>query len=109
MKDAVERKKRAYEVWLKCKTEEKYALYKEERKTVKLKVKREKRKADERWGRKVSEKYETNKKMFWKKLKDVRKSSDSEVVRVKDENGNVVGGEQEVKERWKRYFDSLLM
>ena len=108
VKDAVERKKRAYEVWLKCKTEEKYALYKEERKSVKLKVKREKRKADERWGRKVSEKYETNKKLFWKELKDVRKNSDSEVVRVKDENGNVVGGEQEVKERWKRYFDSLL-
>ena len=63
MKDAVEKKKRAFEVWLKCKTAEKYALYKEERKAVKLKVKIEKRKADERWGRKVSEKYETNKKI----------------------------------------------
>ena len=108
MKDAVEKKKRAFEVWLKCKTAEKYALYKEERKTVKLKVKMEKRKADERWGRKVSEKYETNKKLFCKELKDVHKSGDSVVVKVKDENGNVVGIEQEVKEIWKRYFDSLL-
>ena len=47
----------------------------------------------------MSEKYETYKKLFWKELKDVRKSGDSVVVRVKDENGNVVGGEQEVKER----------
>ena len=47
-------------------------MYKEESKTVKLKVKMEKRKADERWGRKMSEKYETNKKLFWKELKDVR-------------------------------------
>ena len=66
---------------------------------MKLKVKMEKRKADERWGRKVSEKYETNKKLFWKELKDVRKSGDSIVVKVKDENGNVVGSKQEVKER----------
>ena len=56
----------------------------------------------------MSEKYETNKKLFWKELKDVRKTGDSVVVKVKDENGNVVGSEQEVKERWKRYFDSLL-
>ena len=69
--------------------------------------KKEKRKADERWGRKVSEKYETNKKLFWKELKDVRKTGDSVVVKVKDGNGNVVGSEQEVKERWERYFDSL--
>ena len=32
-------------------------------------------------------------------VRDVRKSGDSVVVRVKDETGNVVGSKQEVKER----------
>jgi len=108
VKEAVEKKKRAYEVWLNCKTAEKYELYKEERKVVKWKVKMEKRKADERWGKKVSEKYEMNKKLFWKELKDVRKGSESLEVRVKDENGSVLCCEREVKERWKGYFDNLL-
>ena len=49
VKNAVDKKRRAYEAWLKCKTAEKYELYKEERKIVKLIVKVEKRKADERW------------------------------------------------------------
>lgn len=108
VKEAVQRKRRVFGEWLKCKTVERYDAYRRVRNEVKRVLKVEKCKADERWGRKLSGKFESNKKMFWKEMKKVRKENESMEARVKDVNGNVLCDEECVKERWKEHFDRLL-
>jgi len=108
VREAVGRKRRAYEGWLNCKNADTYEVYKEERRAVKQVVKEEKRRANERWCRNVSEKFDENKKMFWKEVKKLRKGNDSMEARVRDVNGNVLCDDKSVKDRWKEYFDMLL-
>ena len=74
VKMKVEEKKKAYEEWLQCRSREKYERYKEKNVAVKRHVAEAKRAANNRWGQKLSEEYEENKKKFWKELKRARKS-----------------------------------
>jgi hypothetical protein len=47
--ETVDGRRRLYDGWLNCKNAVTYVVYKEERQAVKQVVKREKRKANERW------------------------------------------------------------
>ena len=107
VKMKVEEKKKAYEEWLQCRSREKYERYKEKNVAVKRHVAEAKRAANNRWGQKLSEEYEENKKKFWKELKRARKSGSKTEETVKDENGRLLKG-SDARKRWAKYFEELL-
>lgn len=104
----VAEKRRAYEVWLQRNDRNSYEVYKEVRNRVKTVVRRVKRAADERWGRRVTENFERNKKMFWKEVKRARKGQSEREERVKGVDGRMIVEAEEVRKRWAEYFESLL-
>ena len=70
---AVAEKRRAFEEWLQRRDRVTYDRYRAQRVVVKLAVKAAKRMADRRWGERLGNDLEGNKKMFWKEVKRVRK------------------------------------
>ena len=108
VKGAVAEKRRAFEVWLQSGEREDYERYKELRKKVKRVVRVAKREAGERFGSKMSENFERNKKMFWKDVKRVRKEECGREERVKDANGVMLVERKQVCERWVEHFEGVL-
>ena len=52
--------------------------------------------------------FRKNKMMFQKEVNSARRKNETLEITVKDENGNMLTEEQEVKRRWNEYFDKLL-
>ena len=105
---AVKEKRQAFEVWLQRKDGASYEMYKEKRRLARREVRNAKVRADERWGNKLTENFQENKKMFWKEVKRVRKGRDKMEGRVKAEDGTVLTEKQAVEKRWAKYFERLL-
>ena len=70
---AVAEKRRAFEEWLQRRDRVTYDRYRAKRVAVKLEVQAAKRMADRRWGERLGNDFEGNKKMFWKEVKRARK------------------------------------
>ena len=66
-------KRRTFEKWLQRRDRVTYYRYRAQRVAVKLAVQAAKRLADRRWGERLGNDFEGNKKMFWKEVKQVRK------------------------------------
>ena len=66
---------------------------------VKLAVQAAKRMADRRWGERLGNDFEGNKKMFWKELKRVRKGEHAREEMVMDVNGQILRNGVEVRRR----------
>ena len=62
-------KRKAFEEWLQRRDGNTYDRYREQRAVVKRAVKVAKRMADWRWGERLGNDFEGNKKMFWKEVK----------------------------------------
>ena len=107
VKIVVEEKRRAFEEWLGNRDARTYERYRQKRCEVKRKVKEAKRRADWRWGQKIGENFEQNKKMFWKEVKRLRKGESGREETVKDASGNLLKGDA-ARVRWAEYFESLL-
>ena len=60
-----------------------------------------------RMGECLQQDFVKNQRSFWRKIRTATKGSDK-VGRVCDENGQVLCEEDEVRARWKDYFESLL-
>ena len=90
VKLAVAQKRRAFEEWLQARSALAYDNYREKRREVKRVVRRAKRDADARWGRRLCQNFEGNKKMFWKEVKRVRKGETGKEEVVKDGNGQLL-------------------
>ncbi len=105
---AVSEKRHAYEVWLQRKDEEAYERYKEKRTQVKRVVCNAKTSADDRWGRKLTSKFQENKKMFWKEVKRLRKGIYGKEESVKAEDGTILIEKEAVRKRWAKYFEESL-
>ena len=71
---------------------------------VKRAIKRRKRVAVEEWGRRVSDNFTENK-IFWK---EVRKEMGQVCRFIKDTDSELVRGKEEVKGRWREYFEDFL-
>ena len=69
----VAEKRRAFEEWLQRRDRVTSDRYRAQRVAVKLAVQAAKRRADRRWGERLGNDFEGNKKMFWKEVKLVRK------------------------------------
>ena len=104
---AVREKRLAFEVWLQKKDRESYERYKEKRNLAKRVIRNAKVKSDERWGKKMTDNFQENKKMFWKEVKRVRKGTSNREERVKDEDGSLLVERKAVERRWVEYFERL--
>ncbi len=67
--------------------------YKDWKNRVRELIKESKRRGDAEFGRKLSQNFSENKKLFWKKVKKVRGGEKSGDVRMRGEDGELVGGE----------------
>ena len=62
-----------------------------------------------RWGERLGNDFESNKRVFWREVKRVRKSVQERDEMVKDLNGQILREGVEVKKRWAaEYFDQVL-
>lgn len=75
---------------------------------VKELIRESKKRVDEEFGRKLSEKFSENKKLFWKEIKKERWGEECGSVRMKREDGVLVGSKDEAGGVWKRHFDRLM-
>ena len=69
---AVAEKRRAFEEWLQKRDRVTYDRYRAQRVVVKLAVQVAKRMANRRWGERLGNGFEGDKKMFWKEVKRVK-------------------------------------
>ncbi len=95
IKDAVERKKRAYKKILQRNLPEEVkarrkSQYKKWNKRVRKLFEESKRKVDEEFGRKLSQNISENKKLLWKEVKKVWGGERSTDVRMRGEDGELV-------------------
>ena len=61
-----------------------------------------------RYGERLGNDFEGNKKMFWKEVKRVRKGEQARNEMVKDVNGQILPNGVEAKGRWSEYFEQVL-
>ena len=71
-------------------------------------VKNGKREANKKFGKRMNEDANGNMKLFWKELKKIKGSKKMECLKMKDKSGIYVDGDENVKGRWKEYFEDLL-
>ena len=64
--------------------------------------------ADRRWGERLRNDFEGNKKMSWKEVKRVRKGEQPREEMVNDVNGQILRDGVEVRRRWAEYFVQVL-
>ena len=92
---AMVREKRVlFNKYLQNKSVDNWERYRRKHQEVKRRVEVLKREANERWGARVSECFRENKKMFWKEVNCVRKRREAVEVKVKDETGELVSGDE---------------
>ena len=75
---------------------------------VKQVIKESKEKVDDEFGRKLSEKFNENKKLYWKEVKKERGGCKSGSDKVKDKEGNLLSEHEALKGHWKEYFEGLM-
>ena len=101
-------KRRAFEEWLQRRDRVTNNRYRAQRVAVKLAVQVAKRMVDRRWGERLGNDFEGNKKMFWKEAKRVRKGEQGRDVTVKYVNGQILRDGVEMRKRWAQYFEQVL-
>ncbi len=75
--------------------------YKDWKNRVRELIEESKRKVDEEFGRKLSQNFSENKKLFWKEVKRRGEEKKSGDVRMRGEDRELVEGESEMKGIWK--------
>ena len=108
MKKQVRIKKEKWKRYLGKTTADSYEEYKCERVKTKKLIMKAKEKAWEEFGRKIEVDAKGNQKILYKVLKNVRNSNKEECLRIKDEKDQIITADEEVMERWRRYFEGLL-
>ena len=63
---------------------------------------------DRRWGERLGNDLDGNKKMFWKQVKRVRKGEQAREEMVKDVSCQILRDGVEVRRRWAQYFEQVL-
>ena len=79
----------------------------ERRKEVKSCIIQSKKKVNGQFGRKMNEDMNGNRKLFWREVSNAKGGKVESCSRVKDGNGRLVQGEDEVRKIWKSYFGDL--
>ena len=108
VRQAIAEKKKAFKEWQANRTEEKKEAYKEKTRQAKRAVAVAKDAAWQEWSRDIDS-ADGRQKMF-KIAKQMRKERKDIVggIYIKDENENILVKCQDIRERWRRYFERLL-
>ena len=104
----VEEKRRAFNEWQRARNDQTWENYKNKKREANRSVRESKRRANFRWGRRLTGNFADNKKMFWKEVKQQRKEGGKREEMVKDRNGQLLTKEEEVNQRWAEHFEELL-
>ena len=81
--------------------------YREEKRKVKRCIYQSKEKVNEQFGRKMSQDVNGNSKLFWKDVSNAKGGKMESCSRLKEGNGRLAQGEDEVRMVWKEYFEDL--
>lgn len=107
VKEAVQEKKKAWQEWNRGKKDESKRKYLESKKKCKKVVAEEKKKSWEEFTRELEEDVNTGKRMLYGITKSKRNDRTYTKI-VKGECGELITQPEEIRKRWKEYFDKLL-
>ena len=79
----------------------------EEKRRVKRCIYQSKKKINEQFGRKMDEDMNGNRKLFWKEVSNVKGGMVESCNKIKDRNGRLAQGDDEMRKIWKEYFEDL--
>ena len=114
VKNSIEEKKRLYKKTLdksvsieeRMRRVEEYRVCKNR---VKQEIRESKRRVREECGRKLSEAFGENKKLFYRMVKEGKGGSKGgNIKEVKDEMGNVIKDKEGIRKRWGEHFEKLM-
>lgn len=105
--EAVREKNIAFRKWWKSRKQEDKQSYNEKRRVCSKIIKEEKRKTWEQFTNKLEADMESNKKMFYKMMKNKKRSTES-AKHMEDENGRLVENGEDIRNLWRDYFKDLL-
>ena len=108
VRTAIEEKKQAYRMYRLERTERSKHRYKERKKKVKRLVKECKRQANEKLAASLTRNFHENKKLFWKEVNHMQRPKVEMSLNVRDDEGRVLGGKENMTARWTEYFEKLL-
>ena len=105
---AIAEKKKAFKAWKADSTEERKEVYREKKREAKRAVAEAKEAAWQEWCREIDS-AEGKQKMFKiaKQMREERKDIVGGKY-IKDEDENILVREQDIRERWRKYFEELL-
>jgi exonuclease III len=101
-------KKRAYRVWLSMPNLTSRGAYCDAKKAVKEAVAAAKAKSWENFGVALESNFREAPKVFWQTIRRLRTGKVASIKSVKDRNGAILTGEEEILQRWREYFEELL-
>lgn len=104
VKEKVKEKKDAYKKFITTKSEEDKEKYIEIRNEAKRLVREAKNKSWEDFGNSVEEDYRGNNRIFWKRLRSMRKKYGKPCKSVRDENNKLATESKEVLETWRKFY-----
>jgi hypothetical protein len=110
VEEVVKEKKRVYLSMIAATGSERkrlYEVYKEQKRRVKVAVKESKAKVKEDFEKKMESDFESNKKLFWKWVKNTRSVKNENACGVRAGNGDLIWNDEEGRERWREYFEGL--
>ena len=81
--------------------------YKEEKRKIKRCIYKSKKKGNEQFGRKMNGNVNGNRKLFWKEISNGKGGKVESCSRIKNSNGRLAQGEDELRMIWKEYFEDL--
>ena len=82
-------------------------VLKEEKREVKSCIYQSKKKLNEQFVRKMNEDINGNRKIFWKEMSNAKEGKVESCSKIKDGDGRLAQGEDEVQRIWKEYFEDL--
>lgn len=102
IKIEVKKKKKLWKEYPNNKSACKFSKYKNQRKIVKDLVKEAKLKEWEEFGNKMEENRQTNIKLLYRTLKNIRTNNKKQVNYIEDVDSNLLTAEEQIAERWYR-------
>ena len=111
VKATVKRKEAAWKEVLGAKDEDAkercLEVYNEEKRKVKRFIYQSKEEVQEKFGRKINQDVNENRKLFWKEVRKAHGGKVENCSRMKDENRRLALEEVEVTRIWNEYFEDL--
>uniref|UniRef100_A0A1W7R9N5 Endonuclease-reverse transcriptase HmRTE-e01 n=1 Tax=Hadrurus spadix TaxID=141984 RepID=A0A1W7R9N5_9SCOR len=108
VKNAVKEKKEMWRIWDKNREEESRRKYEDAKRKCKRVVNEEKKKCLEELAGILEEDVSRGKRILYGMVKEKKRGSEGEPSMIKNETGNVLVEETDIRSRWKEYFEKLL-